>query len=248
MQVTIVPEKIERGSSAAASPRRCKFAGRISEDQPRLAGSAPSCSFASSTPTGRYYDRPGKGSHEIWYSPITKLGSRFPIEPMSRTETCERDFKSRPDCRITSSGGRHGRIGLLAVFCCFPGNYQRTASHSRRESWTSARSRAEITAKQPLFFRCSLKNARAARPLPPELFRLVARWNQHSSANIINFLFCQLTEFDLPGDDATRQKPGDGAAHAGGDRAGQDRTQAQCRDLAAPFGHHRPKPANQNTE
>jgi hypothetical protein len=154
MQVTIVPEKIERGSSAAASPRRCKFAGRISEDQPRLAGSAPSCSFASSTPTGRYYDRPGKGSHEIWYSPITKLGSRFPIEPMSRTETCERDFKSRPDCRITSSGGRHGRIGLLAVFCCFPGNYQRTASHSRRESWTSARSRAEITAKQPLFFRC----------------------------------------------------------------------------------------------
>ncbi|MBV8738909.1 MAG: type II toxin-antitoxin system HicA family toxin [Alphaproteobacteria bacterium] len=26
---------------------------------------------------GCYYDRPGKGSHEVWYSPITKR--RFPV-------------------------------------------------------------------------------------------------------------------------------------------------------------------------
>ena len=45
-----------------------------------------------------------------------------------------------------------------------------------------------------------------------------------------------------------RQKPGDGAAHAGGDRAGQDRSQAQCRDLAAPFGDHRAEPADEDAE
>jgi hypothetical protein len=27
---------------------------------------------------GCFYDRPGKGDHEIWYSPITKL--KFPVD------------------------------------------------------------------------------------------------------------------------------------------------------------------------